>query len=66
MEQWRVDDATTGGTIGYFYLDLYPRLQTTGVLLTELGSIKLACFFSQGWKIRSRLHDAATAWLLGL
>jgi len=34
VEQWRVDDATTGGTMG--------------------------------WKIRSRLHDAATAWLLGL
>ena len=32
VEQWRVDDATTGGTIGYFYLDLYPRLQITGVL----------------------------------
>ena len=38
VEQWRVDDATTGGTIGYFYLDLYPRLQITGVLLTEPGS----------------------------
>ena len=25
VEQWRVDDATTGDTIGYFYLDLYPR-----------------------------------------
>ena len=25
VEQWRVDDATTGNTIGYFYLDLYPR-----------------------------------------
>ena len=46
VEQWKVDDATTGGTIGYFYLDLYPRLQTTGVLLTELGSFKIACFFS--------------------
>jgi len=25
VEQWRVDDAETGGNIGYFYLDLYPR-----------------------------------------
>ena len=25
VEQWRVDDATNGDTIGYFYLDLYPR-----------------------------------------
>jgi len=25
VEQWRVDDATSGETIGYFYLDLYPR-----------------------------------------
>jgi len=25
VEQWRVDDAASGHTIGYFYLDLYPR-----------------------------------------
>ena len=44
VEQWRVDDATTGGTIGYFYLDLYPRLQITGVLLTEPGSNSISLF----------------------
>jgi len=25
VEQWRVEDAATGHTIGYFYLDLHPR-----------------------------------------
>ena len=35
VEQWRVDDATTGDTIGYFYLDLYPRYMNLKAIRTN-------------------------------
>jgi len=51
VEQWRVDDATTGDTIGYFYLDLYPRDGKYGHAC--MMQLQPGCLDSQGKRQKS-------------
>ena len=46
VEQWRVDDATNGDTIGYFYLDLYPRYKIEKATAIFILSIMFCLFTS--------------------
>jgi len=51
VEQWRVDDATNGDTIGYFYLDLYPRDGKYGHAC--MMQLQPGCLDSQGKRQKS-------------